>query len=274
MDLGKQGRCLVSAGGVLGLILVACESPLPETIVEPTTGMELVLVRPDTFRMGLLRPPGDVRPAPPHEVVITRPFYFGRFEVTQRQWARVMETEPSQFSDCGPDCPVESVSWHDAQAFLTRLSEADDGVRYRLPTESEWELVCRAGGEGRYTDGLGLLSPELANYDPSIPFEGSTGSDGRGTPLPVGSFPANAWGVHDIHGNVYEWTQDEYCPYPAGRVVDPSGSCGSDSVAIRGGSWLFSANAARCGRRYTHARDDSGFSLGFRVVREVPEGFP
>lgn len=73
-----------------------------------------------------------------------------------------------------------------------------------------------------------------------------------------------------VSGNVWEWTEDEYCPYPRGTSIDPVGRCGTDTIAIRGGSWAFSANAARCGRRHTHDRKDSGYSLGFRLVREVP----
>jgi formylglycine-generating enzyme required for sulfatase activity len=180
-----------------------------------------------------------------------------------------MGRNPSQFAACGESCPVESVSWLDVQDFLLELNSKDSNERFRLPTEAEWEFVCRSGFDSRYTDGIDTLSPEIANYNPEIPFEGDSTSGFREGPVPVGSFPGNTWGLHDLHGNVWEWMQDEYCPYPDGAVVDPFGECGSDTIPIRGGSWLFSANAARCGRRYTHARTDSGYSLGFRVVREI-----
>ena len=170
---------------------------LPDVWVEPTTGLEFVLIRAGVFEMGLRAgEPGDVRPAPLHSVTLSEPFYLGRFEVTQRQWFDVMGSRPSQFGDCGDDCPVESVSWEDAQDFVRRLGEADAGEEFRLPTEA-------------------------------------------------------------------------YCAYPGTSVVDPVGTCATDTVPIRGGSFYFSANAARCGRRYTHARTDSGFSLSFRVVRVV-----
>ena len=167
------------------------------------------------------------------------------------------------------DCPVESVSWHEVILFLERLAEASPGERFRLPTEAEWEYACRAGSEMRYgsTD---TLRPGLANYDSRIPFEGRRDTVFLGSIAPVGSYPANSFGLHDMAGNVWEWTADEFCPYPDSATIDPKLVCGTDTVAIRGGSWYFSANAARCGRRYTHARTDSGFSLGFRVVREVP----
>jgi hypothetical protein len=113
------------------------------------------------------------------------------------------------------------------------------------------------------------LSPTLANYDSRIPFEGVADTVLVGSSVMVGSYPPNAFGLHDLVGNVWEWTEDEYCPYSSSSAVDPVQSCGSDTIPIRGGSWYFSAGAARCGRRYTHARGDSGFSLGFRVLREV-----
>lgn len=254
--------------------LVACGRPSDEASLEPMwaeplTGMEFVLVEAGGFEMGLRHGPPDVRPAPAHHVTLTQPFYLGRFEVTQGQWTILMGENPSQFADCGESCPVESVSWLDVQEFLDELNSRSRENRFRLPTEAEWEFACRSGLESRYTDGLEVLTPELANYNPEIPFEGLSSPGFREQPTPVGSFPGNALGLHDVHGNVWEWTQDQYCPYAAGAVVDPVGQCGSDTISIRGGSWLFSANAARCGRRFTHARTDSGFSLGFRVVREV-----
>jgi formylglycine-generating enzyme required for sulfatase activity len=234
------------------------------------TGMEFVLLPAGSFDMGLARTPGDLRPAPVRSVRLTRPLYVGRFEVTQGQWRRVMGSDPAQFPACGESCPVETVSWYDAREFLRRLAAADAGERFRLPTEAEWEYACRAGAGGRYGSGVDTLTAERANYDARIPFDGVVGDGFVGRPLPVGSFPPNAWGLYDLAGNVWEWTSDEYCPYAAGPVTDPVGRCGTDTVAIRGGSWAFSANAARCGRRYTHHRGDSGYSLGFRVVREIP----
>lgn len=260
---------------MLALAIVACEGPHPDQLAEtwrdPATGMEFVLVPAGEFVMGLRDGEDDLRPAPSHPVRVTRPFYLGRFEVTQAQWQRVMGTDPSQLNECGPSCPVESVSWEDVRAFLHRLSELNEGERFRLPTEAEWEYACRAGSDARYGE-FETLSPTLANYDSRIPFEGVVDTVFLGSTVAVGSYPPNGFGLHDLVGNVWEWTEDEYCPYSQSAAVDPVQSCGSDTIPIRGGSWYFSAGAARCGRRYTHARGDSGFSLGFRVLREAGTG--
>lgn len=261
---------------LLLLALSACSShapvaDLPAEWTEPATRMEFVLVEPGAFEMGSLTP-DTLRPAPRHPVGISAPFYLGRFEVTRAEWRQVMGNDPSQYVEC-ERCPVESVSWHDVQQFLVALSAVSPGESYRLPTEAEWEFACRADGQGRF-GAVDLLTPEMANFDARIPFEGRVDSIWIGHPTPVGSYPANAFGLHDMSGNAWEWTEDEFCPYPtpsleAVRVGQDARRCGTDTIAIRGGSWYFSANAARCGRRYTHARTDSGFSLGFRVVREV-----
>lgn len=232
--------------------------------------MELVRVEAGEFEMGL-RPdePADSRPAPLHHVRISHPFYLGRTEVTQGQWRAVMGGNPSHFANCGDACPVENVTWQDAQAFLGRLETANPGHTFRLPTEAEWEYACRAGFDGRY-GALDTLRPSTANFDARIPFDGVTADVFRGAPSPVGSFPSNPWGLYDMQGNVWEWTQDRYCPYPTGSATDPLGSCATDTIPICGGSWYFSANAARCGRRFTHWLGDRGFSLGFRVLMETP----
>lgn len=249
---------------VLGVVGCIADSS-PQTWVAPESGMEFVLIQPGAFRMGLESDVVDIRPAPPHDRVIADAFYVGRYEVTQDEWLAVMGSNPSHFTECGGACPVESVTWEDAQTFLERLELGEPGEVFRLPTEAEWEYVCRAGQQAAYTDGRSTLTVENANFNPDVEASGEY----AGAPSPVGSYSANAWGVHDIHGNVWEWTGDEYCPY-SDAASGPG--CGTDTVAIRGGSWHFSAHAALCGRRYTHHKADQGFSLGFRVVREVRTG--
>jgi len=231
--------------------------------------MEFVWIPPGTFLMGSNpMEPADPRPAPLHEVAITEGFYLGRYEVTQEEWERIMGENPGSFGECGPRCPIETVSWDEVQEFLRRLNELGPASLFRLPTEAEWEYACRAGTSTPFA-GRSTLTAVHANIDGRMPYPGEPPGAFRGTPTPVGSFAPNGWGLYDMHGNVWEWTADEYCPYPSEPVSDPVGGCGSGVKNIRGGSWYFSASSARCGRRYTHAPSDRGFSIGFRVVREA-----
>jgi formylglycine-generating enzyme required for sulfatase activity len=226
--------------------------------------MEFALVPAGRFVMGSpTGEPGHETAEAAHEVRLTRAFYLGVSEVTQAQWRRVLGGNPSTFTSCGEDCPVEGVSWYDAQRFLVRLS-ALGGRRLRLPSEAEWEYACRAG-EGKAV----ALGADRANFDGRYPLPGGPRGLYRGAPVPVRSFPPNAFGLYDMHGNVWEWTQDEFCPYPTRPVVDPVGRCGADLKVIRGGSWAFGADSARCALRYTHRPQDSGYSLGFRLVRPL-----
>jgi formylglycine-generating enzyme required for sulfatase activity len=244
------------------------ESRRGDQWVEPGTGMTFVRIESGSLMMGA--PPDEAgREAQEirHRVELSRPFWLGVFEVTQREWQRVMDDNPSHFR--GDDrLPVESVTWFDVQAFLDRLTKRSPGNRFRLPTEAEWEYACRAGTETAYNTGPSL-SPAQANVAESM----ARTVAGEGRTLTVGSFAPNAWGLHDMHGNVWEWTEDEHCPYASDPAVDPIGRCGSPLKVIRGGSWYFDAGSARCALRYTHRPQDLGFSLGFRVVREpAPAG--
>jgi formylglycine-generating enzyme required for sulfatase activity len=141
-----------------------------------------------------------------------------------------------------------------------RLNEKTGGG-FRLPTEAEWEYAARAGTSTAFAVG-DRLRPATAH----VRF-GTAPVPAR--PLPVGSFPGNAWGLFDTHGNVWEWCADWHCPYPAGPSVDPVGTCHSGVRVIRGGSFLFGADSARSALRYTHRPQDRGPSLGFRVARDV-----
>lgn len=237
---------------------------------EPVTGMVFIELPPGRFAMGSppsepLREPGERL----HPVEITRSYWIGRTEVTQAQWQRVMGGDPSRFGGVG-ELPVESVNWFEIEVFLERLAGLSPGNRFRLPTEAEWERACRAGSATAFAWGDVLVS-ERANFDASDPSPLSPRGSALGRPTPVASFPPNAWGLFDLHGNVWEWCADEPCPYPAATdtlEVDPLGACGSRLKVIRGGSWHFAADSARCALRYTHAPSDRGSSLGFRVLRE------
>ena len=209
-----------------------------------------------------------------HDVTITRPFYLGQFEVTQQQWKALMGTSPSTFKDCGPKCPVESVTFEEVHQFMDRLNArrptTGPSLLYRLPTEAEWEYACRAGTTGPFSTGE-TLSTAQANYNGNFPYGDAPRGEYRQKPTAVGSFPLNPWGLGDMHGNVWEWTADWYAPYrdSSAEALDPHGPASGDKRVIRGGSWYFDANSARCGLRYTHAPKDKGFSLGFRVAASV-----
>lgn len=245
--------------------------------------MELVLIPAGSFRMGT--PPDEpARQADEtlHEVVIGAPFYLGKYEVTQAEWMRVMHRNPSRFTACGPRCPVETVSYDDIQLFVRRLTEVAHGARFRLPTEAEWEYACRAGSRSAFATGSRLTARQ-ANFDDRSIVRGQAPAPYLGRPVPVGGFPPNRWGLHDMHGNVWEWCEDWYGDYPAGPVRDPRGPArtaarriwdarGGDwqlKRVIRGGSWYFGADSCRCGLRYTHSPADKGFSVGFRLLREA-----
>jgi formylglycine-generating enzyme required for sulfatase activity len=265
-------RRIASAALVAAAIALAAtvlRAPQPERSplwTDPLTKMEFVLIHPGAFRMGtpsdeMNREEGETL----HEVHLTRAFYLGRYEVTQGEWMAVMDDNPAHFKDCGVRCPIETVSWLVVQKFLERLN-ARSTPGFRLPTEAEWEFACRVGGSEVFGQSSRLSSRE-ANIHGEYPYNAPKGSF-RGRPTPVGYFPPNAWGLFDMSGNVWEWVQDEHCPYPGGPVTDPVGACASERRVIRGGSWAFDGASARCGLRYTHRPVDDGYSLGFRVARD------
>lgn len=233
----------------------------------PLMGLKLVRIPAGTFTMG--SPPEEAKrqaDESPHRVVISRPFYLSATEVTQRQWMAVMGNNPSHFRAVGLDAPVEQVTWNDVQEFLRRLN-AHGREHYRLPTEAEWEYACRAGGETAYAFG-DRISTDQANYDGRYPLPRQRPGTYRASTMSVASFAPNAWGLYDMHGNVWEWCADQYCPYPEDTATDPAGDCGSPLKVIRGGSWVFGADSARSALRYTHEPRLRGFSIGFRVARE------
>jgi formylglycine-generating enzyme required for sulfatase activity len=235
-------------------VLAVTLAPLPQR-ADPRTGMAFARIPAARFVMGT--PPGEKQrevQERPHRVTLSRSFYLGIHEVTQRQWARVMGSNPSQFKGC-PECPVERITYVDVQAFITRLNAASSWPGFRLPTEAEWEYACRAGGREPF-GAAATLTRASANFD------------GTKT-TPVGTYSANAFGLFDMSGNVWEWTADDHCAYPAGEVTDPRGACVSGLKVIRGGSWRFGADSARCGLRYTHRPQDRGFSLGVRLAHDA-----
>ena len=236
-------------------------------------GMTFRLIPAGTFRMGSGN--GHDHEKPVHEVTISRAFYLGEHEVTQDQYDRVMGANPSHFK--GRHRPVENVSWDDAQEFCRRLS-AMEGVRCRLPTEAEWEYACRAASTTEYCFGdSGEELGEYAWFD-----ENSARKRGFARSLIWGkkTFPSetcnvgrkrpNAWGLYDMHGNVFEWCQDWYGPYEAGKQADPTGPSSGDDRVLRGGSWCYYASYCRSASRWFFTPGGRTYDLGFRVARPLP----
>ena len=169
----------------------------------------------------------------------------GIYPVTQAQWRWATRRSPSRFK--GNDRPVDSVSWNDCQEFCSRLSKKT-GQRFCLPSEAQWEYACRAGTTTPFFFGL-TISTDQANYDSNFIYSGGREGIYREQTTAVGSFPANAWGLYDMHGNVWEWCQDWYGPYQDGdekayRFSDP----GTTRV-LRGGSWYYFPVNCRSGHR-------------------------
>jgi formylglycine-generating enzyme required for sulfatase activity len=213
--------------------------PVLEQRVTNSIGVEFVLIRAGEFQMGA--PDGDKDEQPVHTVRISKPFYLGQYEITQAQWQAVMENNPSRFTG-DPTRPVENVSWEDVQDFIRRLNAKESGVTYRLPTEAEWEYEARAGTTTAYS--FGNDQGQLSQY---AWYGATSGSQTQ----PVGKLRPNAWGLYDMHGNVWEWVQDWYGPYTAAAAVDPAGPSSGSRRVFRGGAWLSAAGGCRSASRYS-----------------------
>lgn len=227
-----------------------------------------------------------------HKVMLTQGFWLGKFEVTQAQWLAVMGSNPSHFKEdkgrqaaqiswnslsysldfpvylvC-ENLPVEQVSWNDCQEFLCKLNAKVPVGHFRLPTEAEWEYACRAGTTTTFHFGA-MLSSIQANFNESYIYGREHRQSPRQRTTPVGSFPANAWGLHDLHGNVMEWCQDWgqwYDEYPGGVVTDPAGPPSGSSRVLRGGSWYSPPRDCRSAGRHYYAPTHSYFGVGFRIA--------
>jgi peptidoglycan-associated lipoprotein len=217
----------------------------------------MVAIPAGSFTMGAEKN-NDEKPS--HTVYI-RSFLMGKTEVTQKLWIEVMGSNPSRFTVWGPDCPVESVSWDDVQQFITRLNQKA-GQRYRLPSEAEWEYAARAGSTTEWSHGD--IESKLSNY---AWYDRNSG----GKTQLVGQKLPNAFGLFDMHGNVWEWTQDCWHGNYTGAPTDGSAwvtNCDGNYRVLRGGSWSNSQANARSAYRYWNAPDVRYSFFGFRLARD------
>ena len=231
----------------------------------------MIYVESGTFTMGSpTSETGRGTDETQHQVQLTKDFYLGKYEVTQAQYEAVMtgntdglSATPSNWPN-NPNRPVEKVSWADAQIFLTRLNSQlsatiPTGWAFTLPTESQWEYVCRSGTTSAYEVGSAITSFD-ANYDNNV---------NNGQTTDVGTYPPNTWGFYDMHGNVFEWCADQYqSTYPTGNpVVDPTGPTSNPTVRVlRGGSWGNVGKDLRSASRNFNLNDTINWVSGLRVA--------
>lgn len=252
--LGVIVGCVALSGAAEGLRAAETSGGVQ---VVPDLEIELVRIPAGRFVMGSEEgEDGDEKPLT--RVTLTDDFWIGRYEVTQRAWRILMDGTPSHFQG-DERRPVEQVSWLDAVEFCRRLTRREaeagrlpEGMEFRLPTEAEWEYAARAGIA---TDYVGEL-PEVGWYK----------ENSGGTPHPVGEKAPNAWGLYDVHGNVWEWCLDWYGPYPGGEVTNPSGPDNGEERIFRGGSWR--SGPVPCGLRNRNGAepDERQWHVGFRIV--------
>jgi len=219
--------------------------------------LEMVLIPAGKFVMGSPESEKERRDdETQHEVTLTKPFYMGMYEVTQKQWESVMGSNPSSRNK-DPNLPVTNVSWQDCQEFIKKLNE-NMKVDYRLPTEAEWEYACRAGTKTAYSFGDNITKIKGIIIDANI----------HGDRIKaVGSYNPNAFGLYDMHGNVWEWCEDWYGGYQAGSVMDPKGPGTGTQRVLRGGSFFSYELFARSSFRNNSTPANRGSAAGFRLAR-------
>jgi formylglycine-generating enzyme required for sulfatase activity len=270
---GKKARAAAEAR-VRELLAAGVLPCVP--ILENSIGMRLALITPGTFLMGSPNKEAERSEdeGPQHEVEITRPFYLGVFPVTQAQYRKATRGNPSYFRPGGSSgewvrgldtstFPVEGASWDDAVAFCQKLSavqaERKAGRVYRLPSEAEWEYACRAGTTTPFHLGRSL-SHRQANFGYTL-----------GRTCKVGSYKPNAWGLFDMHGNVWEWCADRYEEgfYRDSPREDPTGPGFALMQVVRGGSWGDAAHSCRSAVRSCHLFAARADVTGFRVACDI-----
>ena len=244
----------------------------PEVGSEKTVaGMTFCWCPPGEFMMGSPKDEAgrDNDEGPQHKVRITKGFWLGKYEVTIGQWKKLMGSYLSDFKD--HKRPVRAASWNDCQNFINKMtSSLNDKYKFRLPTEAEWEYACRANTTTAFHFGHSI-SDDQASFDASRPYEMSHKGIDRKNTSEVGSFPPNAWGLHDMHGNVYEWCSDWLSDNyeNATQTNDPTGPKGGSLRVVRSGSFSMKGNYCRSASRYGFPPHKVRYRyLGFRVLLE------
>ena len=235
--------------------ILATKPALGEAWVVEGVGVKMVPIAAGSFAMGSTN--GDYDEKPVTRVKLTKPYWLGATEVTQGQWEAIMGSNPS--TSKGGDLPVERVSYEDAMEFCRKLTERERagdrlpaGYEYTLPTEAQWEYACRAGTTGDYAGNLDAM--------------GWYGGNSGRTTHAVGGKQANAWGLYDMHGNVWEWCLDGYFLYAGGSVTDPRGASSGPTRVVRGGTWGHGAVDCRSANRYSFSPGNGYDDVGFRLA--------
>ena len=233
------------------------------TYISNSLGMNFRLIPAGTFVMGsptdeLGRESDETQ----YTVTISNPFYIQTTEVTQGQWKMIMGNNPSYSIDCGYNCPVENVSWEDAESFIIALNAMGEGT-YTLPTEAQWEYAARAGSNTAFAYG------DISNTstDSNLNILGWYNSNSDSTTHAVAQKQANAWGLYDIHGNVMEWCMDWYGFYPSGSIIDPIGALSGSNRVLRGGGRSNNSKDCRLSRRRNFSPDYKSYTIGIRLLR-------
>ncbi len=227
--------------------------------------MEMIWINPGRFIMGSpenerKREDNEIQ----HEVIISKGFWLGKYEITQNQWESVMKTRPWEgqiFVKQSPNHPAVYISWYDVQDFIAKLNEAEKTNAYRLPTEAEWEYACRAGTKTAFSFDDDRKIDEYA-------WTGKNTYDlGNMFAQAVGQKKPNPWGLYDMHGNVWEWVQDYYGPYENKTQIDPKGPESGNMRVFRGGSFYYLPNFTRSAYRGYNSPKHKLFNLGARLAK-------
>ena len=244
--------------GLVGALTVMAQEVKPGKVEVVDLGkdvkLEMVLVPAGKFKMGSPTTEVGYEDKTQHKVTLTKTFYMGKYEVTQEQWFEIMGVNPSK--EKGRMFPVTGVSWNDCQDFIKKLNAKTNGG-YRLPTEAEWEYACRAGTTTAYSFGDNITAKD-ANYNIGVKIV---------KPVAVGGYKPNAFGLYDMHGNVWEWCEDWYAAYPKESVIDPNGPAAGKRRVLRGGTFFSDASDVRSSARFYNELTSRDGSFGLRLAK-------